>query len=198
MSYPNVYILMLSALVLTFASCRRTTNEPTLQFSPVLDKGYVSFYGDYYSAEGLDRNVLSVDLYSPGITLDSVGRISGTGTNVYLSDVFLTPKDIFLPEAEYRSDTTYEPLTFLAGIEYEGFVSGAYLLNITETGYSVVLVNKGTMQVVQQGDSTIIRFELLLNNADRTLYKGEYRGVLPYYDFRDAADVKRKTTRYVR
>ena len=151
-------------------------------FSKKLDKGYATYYGDYYAAEGLDAHLLSLDIYSPTITIDSAGRIGGTGTNVYLSDIFIPNDEIFMRRGEYKCDTTYKPFTFLAGMEYEGHYSGAYLLSIKENGYSVTLVKIGTMTVSYVSDSTIIDFELLLDNTEHTTYKGQYRGVLPYYD----------------
>lgn len=170
------------AFAAVLASCGGKTEPQPSVFSKVLDKGYATYYGNYYQAEGIDCNILSLDLYSPTITFDSVGRIGGTGTNVYLSDIFIQPDHKYLSRKEFCCDTTYQPFTFLAGMEYENHYSGAYLLNIKENGYSVTLVKDGTMTVSYNGDSTIIGFELLLDNPQKTIYKGQYRGILPYYD----------------
>lgn len=176
-----LFILTIGIVLLLASACGSNPPEPS-QFAKRLDKGYATYYGNYYAAEGLDAHLLSLDIYSPTITIDSAGRIGGTGTNVYLSDIFIPNDEIFMRRGEYKCDTTYKPFTFLAGIEYEGHYSGAYLLSIKENGYSVTLVKSGTMTVSYVSDSTIINFELMLDNPGRTTYTGEYRGVLPYYD----------------
>lgn len=178
------YLLLTSLLV----ACNTPTPDEKKEYERILDKGYAVFYGDYYSDAGLKNNILSLDLYSSGITLDNSGRATGAGTNVYLSDIFLQPTDTFLPQGKYVTDTTAAPMTFLAGIQYEGEVSGAYLLDIKENGYSVLLVRRGEMNVSFSRDSTIIDFTLLLADSSHTVYNGQYRGKLIYYDGREKND----------
>ena len=177
----HIHYILIFAAGLLVASCGNNGKPDPVVFSKKLDKGYAVFYGNYYSAEGINRNVLSLDIYSPTITIDSLGRIGGTGTNVYLSDIFIDTADTLMRRGEYKTDTTYLSYTFLAGIEYENHYSGAYLLNIKDNGYDVTLVKSGTMTLSYSGDSTIIDFSLLLDNANRTVYTGQYRGILPYY-----------------
>ena len=174
--------VILAALFLV--ACTHTPEVEKKTFDETLDKGYAVFYGNYYEEEGIKSNVISLDLYSSGIMLDSVNRVTGTGTNVYLSDVFVRPTDIFLPRGTLTSDTTAASMTFLPGIQYEGDVSGAYLLDIKENGYSIALVKKGEMMVSYSNDSTIIDFTLLLADSAHTVYNGRYKGILIYYDGR--------------
>lgn len=141
---------------------------------------YAVSYGDYYKKGGLEQNVLSLDLYAGDLDLDSVGRIQGTGTNLYFSDIFVSADVLTLQDGIYRSDTTAEAMTFLPGKNYEGSITGAYMLTVADgalTGIS--LIEEGEMDVQHIGDSTFLSFTLYYTeNYRKQQYIGQYRGIV--------------------
>lgn len=176
------YILSVCSLF-SLAGCNNTVNHPELNSATEFNTGYAFFYGAYYAEDGIDRNVVVLDLYSPKLGLDSLGVIRGTGTNFYLSDIFLLPKDTLLPATTYKSDTTAAPLTFLPGMNYEGNVSGAYLLDIVDSQISrITLLTEGGFTLRYKGDSAIININMKTDGGKA--YAAEFRGTLPMYDRR--------------
>ena len=176
------YILSICSL-LSLAGCNNTVNHPELNSATEFNTGYAFFYGAYYAEDGIDRNVVVLDLYSPKLGLDSLGVIRGTGTNFYLSDIFLPLKDTLLPATTYKSDTTAAPLTFLPGMNYEGNVSGAYLLDIVDSQISrITLLTEGGFTLQYKGDSALI--DIRMKTESGKTYAAQFRGILPMYDMR--------------
>ncbi len=175
---PILYILI---LILGLVGCTKPNREVSdIQSETVLDKGRTIFYGDYYAEEGIAHNVVDMDLLSARLDYDSVGRITGTGTNLYFSDIFLHSTDTLLPAGVYTADTTAAVGTFLPGMNYEGGVSGAYLLHITDNAVTkIILIERGTFTLSYEGTETHIDFDLVTEH--RQTYKGTFHGVLPAY-----------------
>ncbi len=169
-------------ILLCLASCQDSHNPQVkpLQSETKLDKGRCVFYGDYYAEEGILYNVVDMDLLSAGLSYDSVGRIVGTGTNLYISDIFLHSTDTLLPAGIYTADTTATVRTFLPGMDYEGGVSGAYLLHIVDNAImKIILIEKGIFTLSYEGSTTHIEFDLMTENHQS--YKGTFHGTLPMY-----------------
>ncbi len=175
----TIYIL---GLLLCLVGCEKPQNgaqNPT-KSETVLDKGRCIFYGDYYAEEGIAYNVVDMDLLSAKLSYDSVGRIVGTGTNLYFSDIFLHATDTLLPAGVYTADTTAAVGTFLPGMDYEGGVSGAYLLHITDNAVmEIILIEKGSFTLTYEGEKTHIEFDLVTTKGNT--YKGTFDGELPMY-----------------
>lgn len=170
--------LILFFFPLLIAACNTPSRPSYIVVDTAFDKGEVTCYGQFYAAEGVKQNVFSLDVYSKDLGLDSVGKMYGTGTNLYMSDIFLPVADTILAEGTYRMDTTGAEFTFLKGIESEGNVSGAYLLIMTEGGYTVDLIKDGTFTIVQETDTTQIDFSLTRSGGQK--YEATFRGVLKY------------------
>ncbi len=171
-----VYIIV---LLLCLVGCTKPSKEiKPIDSETKLDKGRCVFYGDYYAEEGIAHNVVDIDLLSAKLSYDSVGRIVGTGTNLYFSDIFLHATDTLIPAGVYTADTTAAVGTFLPGMNYEGGISGAYLLHITDNAVmKIILIEKGSFHLTYEGDTTHIEFDLLTEH--RQAYKGTFHGVLP-------------------
>ncbi len=176
------HTICILSLLLCLMSCQKTHSgtQNETKSETRLDKGRCIFYGDYYAEEGIALNVLDIDLLSPKLSYDSIGRIVGSGTNLYFSDIFLHPTDTLLPAGIYTADTTAAVHTFLPGMNYEGGVSGAYLLNITDNAViDIILIEKGSFNLTYEGDTTHITFDLITTKG--TAYKGTFHGILPTY-----------------
>ncbi len=170
-------------VVLCFMQCRESVTTTTKQRESHYDKGQAVFYGAYYAEEGVEQNVVALDMYSKGLSLDSAGYMVGSGVNLYISDIFLPEQDSFLVETTYVSDTTGNVFTFLPGVNYEGQISGAYVLEVTDGALSSAEVfPEGSFNVVSKEDSVFIEF--LLKNEAGKKYAADFKGELPYYDGR--------------
>lgn len=134
-------------------------------------------YGDYYHS---NHQIYAIDLLSEGLTYDSVFHISGSGCNLYLSDVFV-PKDSvsYLPRGLYKMDSLANDMTFLRGMDFEGNITGSYLLSIQEDQIQkIILFTGGTMSVDYIEKDIILDFHLY--TEDSTLYHATYTGAAIY------------------
>ncbi|MCQ2333779.1 MAG: hypothetical protein MJZ88_04100 [Paludibacteraceae bacterium] len=152
---------------------RRVTTIDT-----VFTTAYSEFYGAHYQL--LHRNVLSLDLYSQGLTFDSLGKINGQGTNLYLSDIFIPLEDSTLRSCTYTVDTTGQNFTTLPGMNIDGGVTGAYLLLVntdnTDPVSKIYYFTSGTFTIQHEGDTTDIDFHLV--TEDKQTFDATYRGVI--------------------
>ncbi len=170
-------IILIAALAALLSACTSgNTPDPVkrLRADTVFTMAQVEAYGAHYP--GLERNVFSLDLYSKGLNLDS-GYIQGTGTNLYFSDIFLPTTATGLCEGEYRLDTTAQAFTTLPGVDFEGNITGAYLLLVQESSLAkIYLFRSGTFTLRQEGDTTQMDFHLVTD--DQQTYNATFRGIL--------------------
>lgn len=183
--YP--FIACLLALCMT--GCKKNYTPATVQtLDSVLTSGRIEYYGAYYKKEGVLYDVVCLDLYSKGLWLNKDGVMEGTGTNLYIGDIFVstaTPKaekaSDYLPEDKYESDSVAELLHFLRGVEYDGNYGGSYVLLKNESGYKVLPLTKGEMSVAYIGDTLVLDGSATLKGQQQT-YPFHYRDVLPVID----------------
>ena len=177
------FLLILPLAILITACGSNVTPEKKTIGETRFTTAYAKSYGAHYASRGIAQNVIDFDLYSANIDLDSTHHIVGTGSNLYISDIFVPTAETTLQPESYRSDTTGSDYTFLPGVDYEGNISGAYLLRINDgslSGYTVF--NDGTFTLTQDGDTTQVLFTLHYtegNNIQRT-YEAEFRGIIVY------------------
>ena len=165
-------VLISALFMLIGVSCSRQEPYIRNQFPDQYTLAIEQRHGKYY--DSIDYNVVSLDLYSEGLTLDENNRIKGTGYNLFLSDIFVT--DTLVP-GEYCSDTTAKPFTFLPGRDYEGTPNGMYILYIVEDKLAYIQVlDSGSF--VYRNDS--LRFTLYYPNdyGYATTYETFYTGHL--------------------
>ncbi len=174
------FLVLIAALLI---GCKHTEqpSDKTLA-SNVFNSGYSAFYGSYYDYLGIQENVVSMTLFSPNLTVDTAGYYVGTGTNLILSDIFLSPSDTLLPDGRYVASDSAAAFTFLRGQTFDDNPLGAYMLIITETGYSVEVLTEGSFELQTLGDSVLIDFNFKRTNGKT--YAPTFRGVLPMYDAR--------------
>ncbi len=179
------HILLLLVLAVACTPNQRPERKPLADTS--FDKAYSRNYGAHYLTRGIEQNVIDLDLYSGNLGLDSANHIVGTGTNLYLSDIFIPASENKLHDAEgeeliFASDTTGAEYTFLPGVDYDGNISGAYLLNITEgnlTSYTVF--DEGSFTVNHAADTTRIHFVFKYTQSSvRLTYEADFCGVIEY------------------
>jgi len=153
---------------------------PSDSTATLFTSGRVVYYGPFYESDSLNNNVLMLDIYSKGVGLDSTGHIQGSGTNLCLSDVFLSPFDTTLQEGvTYQSDSFGVTNTFLPGQNFDGSINGAYILQITDgVVATITLIKEGHFDVAIEGDTTQIDFDMVLESGKK--YKAQFRAPLTY------------------
>lgn len=185
-------LLSCIAICLICTGCKEKNTPSERQRDTSFNTGTAVFYGAYYQDGGIAQNVLSVDLYSSGLTLDSTGHVTGTGTNLYFSDVFLAPADTFLLAGTYLCDSTALPMTFLPGMNYEGNISGAYILDIVDGALNnAELLTEGRFSLEYKGDS--VQMDFALTNQAGKACSARFKGLLPLYDGRKQECTRRIT-----
>ncbi|MBR1808943.1 MAG: membrane lipoprotein lipid attachment site-containing protein [Paludibacteraceae bacterium] len=168
-----IYILPLLLAVAGCSAPARPEKKDIGEHS--FNKAYVKFYGAHYTSRGIKNNVIDLDLYSEGLGLDSTGHIAGTGTNLYISDIFLPAADSTLTPETYLCDTTGAEYTFLPGVNYDSNISGAYILRITDgTLAAFTVFDDGEFRVEQAGDSMhiVLSMKYMESGIERT-YEAE-------------------------
>lgn len=172
------YILPLFVIL---TACQ-TTRKPQIENIVLYDSVYVvadmQWHKQYYPL--LERQVFSIDLLSEGLTFDSAHHITGTGLNLYFSDIFTSMNDSWLQDGVYRMDTTAEVNTFLPYQQFEGGnITGCYLLDIQESKIQRIIgFTAGAFEISLLGED--IRMDISLYTADSTLYRATYQGPADY------------------
>jgi hypothetical protein len=131
-------------------------------------------HNDYYNT---GHQVYAIDLLSEGLEYDSVYHIHGTGCNLFLSDIFTLADSI--PAGYYTMDSVAKDMTFLRGMNFEGNITGTYLLQIYEDKIQkIILFTSGSMEVKYiEGD---ILLDFSLYTVDSTYYHATYQGPAMY------------------
>ena len=171
--------LYIAILVLVVAC--QPHNVPTKPTGLQVDSVYTSAdfraYGDYYNS---GHEVYAIDLLSDGLAYDSAWHISGSGYNLFLSDVFASAEDTMgLPAGSYEMDSVVRVGSFLRGMNFEGSITGSYLLQIHEDKIQrIILFSTGHMTVDYVADDIVL--DLHLYTEDSTHYHATYMGPVMY------------------
>lgn len=159
------------------AACKPTPYVPTQRVASDFNLCIIERHGNFY--DQLTTDVMSIDLYSEGLSLDSLEYMHGTGTNLFLSDVFVPTGANTLPDGIYYADSLGSEMTFLPGRDFEGQPNGTYILLVAEGKVgTITLCTDSTMQVSHTGDTLDLQFRL--RKTDGRMYKAHYRGI-PIY-----------------
>ncbi len=181
------HILPLIVLAcLMHVSCTKPSHIPVAQtqYDSIFNYCLEKMHGAYYKPSGLPNQVVALDLYSEGLELTQKYGIIGTGTNLFFSDVFLSPLDSVLTDGDYEAGNLGEEHTFLPGEYFEGNFTGAYLLLIADDKLQQYdLIREGTLHVSHVGEQTTISFSGTLFNGRP--YQASYTGKLDCKDFRN-------------
>lgn len=167
--------------IFVLAVACKPQNKPTsseiLQLDSVFTTADFRMYGDYYES---GHQVYAIDLLSEGLAYDSTWHISGSGCNLYLSDIFAHKDSTTrLPAGTYTMDSTAREMTFLRGTSFDDNITGTYLLSIENAQIQrIILFTRGTMTIDYIDDDVVLNFHLYL--ADSTLYRATYTGPFTY------------------
>ena len=172
-----LYIAILILVVACKPQNKPTPSTTTLQADSVYTTADFRAYGDYYQS---GHQVYAIDLLSEGLVYDSAWHISGSGYNLYLSDIFVSKNHTsHLPSGTYEMDSTAQEMSFLRGMNFEGSVTGTYLLEIKDNQLQrITLFSRGNMTIENIGEDVQIDFNLY--TEDSVLYHATYIGPAMY------------------
>lgn len=162
------------AIAILAIACRPTPS-PYRGLPSTYATAYQHIYGHCY--DSVPYAVVSLDLFSQGLDLDENKVIVGTGYNLFLSDIFVP--DSLLTEGTYRSipPDTLAPFTFLAGRSFEGYPTGAYILNIEEGKVKQIqLIDSGNM--TYRNDSLLFTLYYKNTYGGKATYRCSFTGAL--------------------
>ena len=175
-------LFMLSVLLL--CSCQNPAPSKPVTVASEFTACYAELYGQAY--DSVSQDVLAFDLYSEGLDLNKQGKIEGTGTNLYISDIFTDAGDSPWVKSDgrltlragidslcFRSDSLPAAGTFLPGMDFEGNPTGIYLLTIADNAVAGI-------QVLDSG-----RFVLRTSEGKKLDFQGTF-----YYSTRSSANAR--------
>lgn len=137
----------------------------------------IQWHKQYYPL--LDRQVFSIDLLTEGLAFDSAYQITGTGINLYFSDIFLPITDNTLQDGVYHIDSTANAFTCLPYKYFEGNITGCYLLDIQEDKIQRIIgFTTGKLEITTSEDN--IHLNVSLYTPDSTHYRATYDGPAMY------------------
>lgn len=171
------WYIAIFVLVVACKPQNKPTSSEILQLDSVFTTADFRMYGDYYES---GHQVYAIDLLSEGLAYDSTWHISGTGCNLFLSDIFAAKDSTTrLPAGTYTMDSVANEMNFLRGMYFDGDVTGTYLLTIEEDKIQrIMLFIGGTMTIDYVDDHVALDFNLYL--ADSTRYHARYVGPAMY------------------
>ena len=172
--------LLYIALILLAACSSKSEPAKPDTIATEMTYGKLIYYGQYY--DSIKCHVLALDLYSDGLTLDTTNHMVGSGTNLYLSDIFIPLTDTTLADGVYKCSKTPEIKTFYPGTDFEGTPTGAYILQVREAKVAkIIICTDSTFVVNHNGENTDLLFHLESENES---YDIHFKGVLDYEDRR--------------
>lgn len=203
---------ILSVLLFLISSCKeKEVFIYPYNYNPVFTWGYAEFYGPYYANRQNPNQVVSLNLFSDSLEIDSTSTLKGNGQYLFLEDVFMNPNDTLMPVGTYTISDSGNAFTIYPGkqIEENGtkYDVGAYIYFIEKNNAYTVrkFITSGNMQVSYADNKTIINFNFQMIDSvkQRNIYikdtvdiKGKFEKEIPYFDFsRNPQSVKRNNVR---
>ena len=172
-------ILYIALIILTACSSKNTPTKPDT-IATEMTYGKLIYYGKYY--DSIQLHVVALDLYSDGLTLDTTNHMVGSGTNLYLSDIFIHMTDTTLADGTYRCSKKPENKMFYPGTDFEGTPTGTYILQVQDAKVAkILLCNDSIFVVNHNGQTTDLLFHL---KTEEQSYHIHFKGVLDYEDRR--------------
>lgn len=191
-------------LLVLLVSCKTDTPNPPYVYEnePEFTWGYAQFYGSYYSNYNLKNNVLSVKLFTDGLSINENNELVGVGQYMILEDVFVSSGDSVLRDGTYNISDSGEPFTFFGGVRFEEnnqeVPSGAYLYYIEQdvSKSKIVYITEGSFTVHRQGVSGY-SIDCEFRTNEKTNIKGSFNAELNIFD-ESAVQTAPKSVRHQR
>ena len=185
-SYFKYFAILFSIVMLSSCYDREPRFEYKYNDKPAYSWGYAEFYGDFYNYADIDRNVLTLSLFSDSLYVNDEGSLAGHGQYLFVEDIFIPATDSVLPAGTYKADTTAAPMTFYPGelfeVDENKYPVGAYLYYIEKRqAFSTVkYISRGSFTLSRSSDMFFIQCDFVM--SDSSVVKGNFQGKLPHFD----------------
>ena len=179
-------IAFIFALILLSGCVDRNEYAYKYESNPTFGWGYAEFFGKYYSGYDINKNVLSLSLFTDSLKVNDKGNLTGFGQYLFFEDIFLNEGDTILPDGVYNSSDNYHEFTFTPGSEYEidglKYTIGAYMVFVEKDASKskLQLIKEGSFTVNSIGSKQSINCTLILDND--SVIHGKFTAPLPYLD----------------
>lgn len=178
--------LVITILVLFLTSCNYDDNDIKYSYesTPVYTKGYADYFGKYFANRGNYNEVISLNLLTDELMVNSSGQLAGVGQYLYIEDIFLPDGTTYLAEGDYIASKSEEAFTFLPGEKFKvddfSINTGAYLYyKEKNSNYSTFkFITRGTMHVSIAAGLHTISCDLVLSDSSHV--KGSFTAELPH------------------
>lgn len=193
--------LISSFILVLLTACKTETLRVPYQYevNPAFKWGYAEFYGKYFSNYNINNNVLTLNLFTEKLFVNSDNALDGTGQYLILENIFIAPSDTILPAGMYSLGETGAPFTFFGGKKFEDngqeIPSGAFIYYIEPepTKSRIAYVTGGTFNVSISNDS-VYNIQCDFELDGKSQLKGTFKNVLSHID-RSAATTPVEATR---
>jgi hypothetical protein len=178
------YTTLIIALILS--ACRPENHSYQYNYNPQFTHGYAIYYGSYYADYGNANAVLSLSLFTDSLKVNEYGELEGTGHYLYISDIFMHPQDIYMPDGAYTASDSGEAFSFYRGeiFKVDGteneLYARVYFIEKDSRLSKKQLIDRGQFTVSNDNSVQTINFDLVLD--DSTRLQGRFIGTIPYYD----------------
>ncbi|MDR0811407.1 MAG: hypothetical protein LBN23_03920 [Paludibacter sp.] len=190
MKIPVYKIIVLLSLILV--SCVPYPSETVYRYNknPQYTHGEAVFYGAYYADYGNLNHVVSLSLLSDSLEIKN-GSFAGVGQYLCITDIFISPADVLLPDGTYTAADSGEPFTFYGGeilrIDSVDYTLRAYISFVekNEQLSKTQLITRGSFTVTNDGyDENGARQTIVCDFvlSDSTKLYGIFSDTLPYRD----------------
>lgn len=183
---PKYFLI---AIAFSLVACKPA--EPPAPYSynpnPVFTWGYADFFGNYYSHYGIQNNVVSLNLFTEKLVVNTENKLEGTGQYLILEDIFSAKTDTLLPAGSYRIADTGDPFTFYGGKKFDDnrnvIPSGAYIYYIEADASKskIAYVTDGTFSVSVSTDG-IYTIQCDFTLDEKTKMTGTFKSELSHFD----------------
>lgn len=194
----------------TVVSCDPDNNDFKYRYNyqPVFSWGYAEFFGPYYSNYDVEKNIVSLSLFTDSLSVDNQGNLAGFGQYLFLEDVFIAPDKVLLPEGTYKCSEKMEEFNFTPGsklkIDSLSYPIGAFVMFVEKQKSRSVIryIKSGNLSISYIGDKMNVNGNLQLDND--SILTTTFSSTLPYYnsspfDFLNAPRLRRiKTPEFIK
>lgn len=183
----NTYTyIFLTLCFMGMCACSGDNNQPQVNKHFTMDTPFAEanaiYYGPFYQDLGITSHVFEMEFYTEGLTIDSLGNLTGTGYHLYITDLFAQTTDSIPPQGTYTIDSINygQPFTIMPGKKFTAELAvGAQLTHVGSEFISTYLLDTGTLTLQWQGDTAHVKLDMLTTSQDKL--QTEFYGALPVY-----------------
>ena len=182
-------ILSLIIFLVLATSCKRNDKDEEYKYatSAEFSWGYAQFYGEYYGDVNINKNVVSLSLFTDSLKINDNGKLAGFGQYLFLEDIFSALTDTVLPQGTYNISDSHDAFTIAKGeiVEIDGlkYNVGAFVYFIEKNALFSKLepIIDGNFTLNYNESKYYMMFDFLLSDSSRFTGRLNFK-TLPFID----------------